>query len=319
MFVLQVTPDNPVPDEMVAPFNLFLAKKAADSGSGANHVHGLKAIGNKNKSVVFKDFADPLSLANIPAGTEVSTSRFEEKSFTIFKHGTEVKVGSVKNKNGDAYSITALPTLKAGLTEKQSETPVPKASIIEFPKADLYGNVKMKVTNANRHMFRPLANIDARGLASSYSDRTIVECKMTKTSLFGNELRCDLFVINPHDLSQGDGNLTANVQLHSYSMIQKTRSFTFFYAVIGYDPNFIGVRPEQIVEGLHVGDRVFDTLNAPTYPVGVVLQILEDETYNGLAESTFSFVIVVLFDGSDTVRRYPFTDFGKRLVFVSEI
>lgn len=89
--------------------------------------------------------------------------------------------------------------------------------------------------------------------------------------------------------------------------------------MIGYDPNFSSVRPEQIVEGLHVGDRVFDTLNAPTYPVGVVLQILEEETFNGLAESTFSFVIVVLFDGSDTVLRYPFTDFGKTLIFVSEI
>lgn len=214
---------------MVAPFDLFLAKKAADSGSGVKHVDGLKEIGNKNKRVVFKDLAAPLSLANNPAGTELSTSRFEEKSFTIFKHGTEVKVGSVEIINGDAYSITALPSLKAGLSEKQTETPVPKASIIDFPKADLYGNVKMKVTNANSHMFRPLANIDARGLAPSYSDRTIVECKMTKTSLFGNELRCDLLVLNSNDLTQGDGNRTASVQLHSYSqIIKKTRSFTFF-------------------------------------------------------------------------------------------
>ena len=87
----------------------------------------------------------------------------------------------------------------------------------------------------------------------------------------------------------------------------------------GSDRTFKGVEPERIVEGLHVGDRVFDTLNEPNFPVGVVLRILEEASHHGLgASSSESFEIVVLFDGSDTVRKYPFTDFGTTLVPVSK-
>ena len=92
-----------------------------------------------------------------------------------------------------------------------------------------------------------------------------------------------------------------------------------FILPIGSDRTFKGVEPDRIIERLHVGDRVFDTLNAPNYPVGVVLRILEEESHHALGASTESSEIVVLFDGSDRERKYPFTDFGKTLVPVSKL
>lgn len=74
----------------------------------------------------------------------------------------------------------------------------------------------------------------------------------------------------------------------------------------------------MIVEGVQVGDRVFDILKKPNFPVGVVLQILKKEATGGPATGSLSFDIVVLFDGSEKLETYPITDFGKNLIFVSK-
>ena len=196
---------------MMEPFHLYLAKQPEDVGSRGHDFGRLKEIGNRNKAVVFKDLPAHLSVANVETATDPSG----ETRFTLFKYGTRVMMGSRDPKIGDGYNIRALAKLKAGLTAKQSLTPIPKESFIKFAMADYYGCVKMKVTPANRNLCLPLETTDAAGVLTR-TDRTFLECKMVKNSLLGNKLLLDLIVINPHDLVPGDEFLNANVHISSY-------------------------------------------------------------------------------------------------------
>jgi hypothetical protein len=211
-YFLQEGPDNPVSEEMQKPFNIFLAREAEVIGGGAPDIVHLKQIGNRNKAVIFIDFPGHLSVANVHTATEPTG----KTRFTLFKHGTRVMVGSRVQKPGDAYYINALPTLKAGLTAKQSETPIPKESFIKFAMGDYYGCVKLKVTDEIARMCQPLEKMDAGGNVT-FIARSFLECKMTKNSLLGDKVLLDLQVLNPLDLVSGDDYLTANVFLHPYS------------------------------------------------------------------------------------------------------
>jgi len=201
-----------VSEEMQRPFNYFLAKMVEIVGSGAHDIGHLKEIGNRNKAVIFKDLSGHVPVANVQTATEPSG----DTRFTLFKHGTRVMVGSRDKESGDAYYISALPTLKAGLSAKQSETPIPKESFLKFAMADYYGCVKMKLSQAISDTCTPLEIWDAAGQVTR-TPRTILECKMTNNYLLGNEILLDLIVLNPHDLHPGIEYLTANVLLHSYS------------------------------------------------------------------------------------------------------
>ena len=87
---------------------------------------------------------------------------------------------------------------------------------------------------------------------------------------------------------------------------------------VGTNPSFVQLDPSMIVNGIQIGDRVCDVLNEPSFPVGVVLYFLSEvEPGGGIGEDVQQTYIVVLFDGSDAVEKYPFTEFGKRLIFVS--
>jgi hypothetical protein len=211
-YFLQEGPDNPVSEEMQKPFNIFLAREAEVIGGGAPDIVHLKQIGNRNKAVIFKDFPGHLSVANVHTATEPTG----KTRFTLFKHGTRVLVGSRDKKTGDGTYINALPTLKAGLSAKQSETPIPGESFLKFAMADYYGCVKLKVTDAMFDICKPLESMDAAGQAT-FSHRPFLECKMSNNYLLGNVILLDLIVLNPHDLHPGDEYDTADVLHKSYS------------------------------------------------------------------------------------------------------
>jgi hypothetical protein len=226
-----------VSEEMQRPFNVFLAKEYEDVGSGAPDIGHLKEIGNRNKAVIFKDLPGHLSVANVTTTTEPSG----QSRFTLFKHGTRVLVGSRDKKTGDGTYINALPTLKAGLSEKQSETPIPEESFLKFSMVDYYGCVKLKVTDAMFDMCKPLESMDAAGQAT-FSHRPFLECKMSNNYLLGNVILLDLLVLNPHDLHPGDENDVSDVLLHSYSQNELENKLKQFF---NSDPKVRSVRLKE--------------------------------------------------------------------------
>ena len=99
--------------------------------------------------------------------------------------------------------VRSLPTLKMGLNDVESEVLLKTDSILNFPSVDVYGGVRVRVTDANRHLFSML-DVHVQGTVSVTSvPREFVECKVVESSITASSLRFDVTVINPHDLKPG--------------------------------------------------------------------------------------------------------------------
>lgn len=181
---------------------------------GQCSLHRLREIGEEESKIVFYPLDTSRSLEQIPNNNAFLAKGTTKEWMLLFKRDKSLKVGMAKFQDDVGFHVHPVSTLKLGLDEVQSEKVVKKDAIILFPLADLYGNLKLKVTPGNKKLFTPTKIMNEDG-TSSFKERQFVECKMTNASVHLNELRLDLQVLNQDDVVPGTSNWQLSLLLES--------------------------------------------------------------------------------------------------------
>lgn len=142
------------------------------------------------------------SLEQLPTEDEFNAKQ-GNSAFLLFRTEGIIKGGMAKYRFKDGVFVLPNKTLKVFLSEKESEQRVLNKSIILYPMTDLYGCIKIKVTDANRSLFTQLDQIQGDGSVAKV-ERQFVESKLVSASIDQNKVLVNVTALNPGDLLPGN-------------------------------------------------------------------------------------------------------------------